>query len=301
MECMLVFFAVLVTLLAVMLVATRGARNSTRLRSAYRQLAVRRSGSYRSTGWFRHPQVRLLYGSAVVYVEPLPAAAGRQTTTTGFRIDWPDPKLRCEIFGPPNLYRRLMPNLPTLSIGPAEFASRFRTYGDDPAEIASLLNGAVIWQIQKLRHFLGSGNVRITFGDGLMTVEKLPLIRRGDELLTFVDLAIELYDQAMLTRSAGIEFVADDSAAQVLESVMCRVCGEAIEVELVFCQRCKTPHHRDCWHFNGTCSVFGCGETQFAVPRLASAVKAPNQPTKSDAPPKDGPRSIPTDEQDVPN
>ena len=43
----------------------------------------------------------------------------------------------------------------------------------------------------------------------------------------------------------------------------------ALYEELVFCGRCKTPHHRECWLYAGRCSVFGCGETQFRVPQRA--------------------------------
>jgi len=26
----------------------------------------------------------------------------------------------------------------------------------------------------------------------------------------------------------------------------------------VICVVCKTPHHRDCWEFVGSCSIYGC-------------------------------------------
>jgi len=45
---------------------------------------------------------------------------------------------------------------------------------------------------------------------------------------------------------------------------MCRVCGASLaEGALVKCAKCSTPHHRDCWEFNGRCSTFACGETRF--------------------------------------
>jgi hypothetical protein len=41
----------------------------------------------------------------------------------------------------------------------------------------------------------------------------------------------------------------------------CQVCGMPLsEGKVVACRRCATPHHRDCWEFNGRCSTFACGE-----------------------------------------
>lgn len=39
---------------------------------------------------------------------------------------------------------------------------------------------------------------------------------------------------------------------------VCRVCGEALGATPVFCSRCKTAHHRDCWEYFGSCSIFAC-------------------------------------------
>jgi len=35
--------------------------------------------------------------------------------------------------------------------------------------------------------------------------------------------------------------------------------GEAIAAEPLRCERCRTPHHRECWEYTGKCSIFGCG------------------------------------------
>jgi Prokaryotic RING finger family 1 len=93
-------------------------------------------------------------------------------------------------------------------------------------------------------------------------------VPRGPELLQFVEAALDLYDQALLTHTHGITFL-EQHAAQVVECAVCRVCGEEIHEGLIFCRRCKTPHHRECWQYVGRCSVFACGETQFREPQLA--------------------------------
>lgn len=46
-----------------------------------------------------------------------------------------------------------------------------------------------------------------------------------------------------------------------LAEPVCIVCGELLdgEADVVRCANCETPHHRDCWEFQGVCAVYGCG------------------------------------------
>jgi len=51
----------------------------------------------------------------------------------------------------------------------------------------------------------------------------------------------------------------------------CQVCGTWMEERVVWCARCRTPHHRECWDYTGMCSTFGCREIRFestAAPTL---------------------------------
>ncbi|HXX94467.1 MAG TPA: RING finger protein [Planctomycetota bacterium] len=45
----------------------------------------------------------------------------------------------------------------------------------------------------------------------------------------------------------------------------CRICGSVLAEghRVVSCSRCRTPHHLECWKYNGRCSTFACGETRF--------------------------------------
>ena len=44
----------------------------------------------------------------------------------------------------------------------------------------------------------------------------------------------------------------------------CPICGTPLsEGQVVSCVKCTTPHHDECWEFNGRCSMFACGETAF--------------------------------------
>jgi hypothetical protein len=43
----------------------------------------------------------------------------------------------------------------------------------------------------------------------------------------------------------------------------CQVCGERVILDRVECRRCDTPHHRDCWEYNGRCALYACGEVRY--------------------------------------
>jgi hypothetical protein len=43
----------------------------------------------------------------------------------------------------------------------------------------------------------------------------------------------------------------------------CQVCGEKMESRVIFCAKCRTPHHEECWSYVAQCSTFGCREIRF--------------------------------------
>ena len=94
-----------------------------------------------------------------------------------------------------------------------------------------------------------------------------------------VQLSLELHQLAVSTQGAGIEFV-DEATAQPIDEAICQICGEDITREMVFCRRCKTPHHRDCWEYYGACSTYGCQEKRFTVPKMARRVSGSSRRPK---------------------
>ena len=45
----------------------------------------------------------------------------------------------------------------------------------------------------------------------------------------------------------------------------CQVCGMELRGSVVLCKMCRTPHHRDCWEYMGSCSTYACEETRYDV------------------------------------
>ena len=280
MECF-IFSAILILLTAFF--AGRSSQRSGRTRRqqmAYRQLAQHFHGVCQRGGWFGYPSVRFRYGAASASVTTY--SLGGSVRVTQVQIEWPDPSFRCEIATRDGFASTTsLDGLRPIAINVPEFNNMYVLRGTALPEIQQLLSGAVRWQIEKLRRLFGDRRVRVVIGHGGLTIQKRCEIQSFQELLEFTRLSLELYDQAMLTRAAGIEFV-EELSAQLLENVTCQICGDSIEEQLVYCRRCKTPHHLDCWQYNGTCSVFACGETRFEKPVVAQVAEpAPPNPSEN--------------------
>lgn len=56
------------------------------------------------------------------------------------------------------------------------------------------------------------------------------------------------------------------------ENSHCQICGKELEGQLVWCTRCKTPHHADCWSYTEVCSTYGCGSKRSVESLAAAAV-----------------------------
>ena len=267
MECFMAFFLLIVlmaVLVAIMLVGSRPRRPV-----GLRALAQRYRGTYSRSGllWDR-ASVHFRYGMAGVPVTVTTANA-RRGTYTELRVEWPEPRLQCYIVPSLIAHRvRVKRRMPQVELGRGDFDRHYVLWTNDTASAESLLSDGVRWELDRLRYFLHNNEVRVRIDRGQLSIKKPPKLRRYEELDEFARLALDFYDQAMLTRSTGIAFV-EASAAQPVTEAICQVCGEDVTTDMVFCRRCKTPHHGECWQYNGACSTYGCQETQYVVPRIA--------------------------------
>lgn len=48
-----------------------------------------------------------------------------------------------------------------------------------------------------------------------------------------------------------------------LDRAACPVCLGPVSSNVVFCRRCGTPHHRDCFRYAGRCSIYACRGRQY--------------------------------------
>ncbi|MDA1050076.1 MAG: hypothetical protein O3C40_06300 [Planctomycetota bacterium] len=280
MECLLVFFALLAFATFTIRAAAGGESGGERRRS-YQQVARQFSGRFTPGGFFGQPNVRLRYGETFAVLTEAASRGPHPGRCTELKINWPDTRFRAEIACSQDAERSTaFDTLTTIESGDVEFGSRFVVCGNDRQELRRFLSDGVRWQITRLSRLSRDGQLYIAVGRGHLCIQKLQPFRSSAALQVFIELFFDLYDQAMMTRAVGIEFI-ENSEAATLEHVICKVCGEEIEGhEMVYCQRCKTPHHGDCWQYSGSCSVYGCLEKNFRRPQPASATNQPH--TNSD-------------------
>jgi hypothetical protein len=247
---------------------------------AYELLTQRFGGLFQRGGLLRRCSARFRYGQTWFVVTP-GSRAGQRTTQAV--VQWPDGRTDWR------LDTRLTDGPSSSGDDGQEFLTedtdfnrRFQVGGHSEEESRRLLSDGVRWQINRLAQSPQPSPLRVSIRHGRLIVEKSMAIKRAEELEEFTQLCIELYDQAMLTRSEGIEFVGDANEALPVEDPICQVCGEKIVSEMVYCRRCYTPHHLDCWQYNGLCSTYGCRETRYSIPTVAQPLPKPDDAAPPD-------------------
>jgi TM2 domain-containing membrane protein YozV len=69
-------------------------------------------------------------------------------------------------------------------------------------------------------------------------------------------------------------------------AVICPYCRAPVDEqqdEMLVCPACGTPHHADCFHENGGCTVFGCASAPPAEPKLSIGAPDLNSPQPAPA------------------
>jgi hypothetical protein len=102
----------------------------------------------------------------------------------------------------------------------------------------------------------------LSIAGGALTLRKAGQITAMPPLRALAQATLALRD-AMLAAAPDVEFVESSTAANDLRNAICEICGEPASENVVYCPRCRTPHHRDCWEYFGACSVYACGEKNF--------------------------------------
>jgi hypothetical protein len=255
-------------------VQSRRVAQSRQTAESYSRLAGKYRGTYDSGGWSRRPKVSFTHAGWRVIVDTYCTAGEHPTYYTQVHFQGLQPTERCEIY-PEGMWSRVgkLMGMEDVLIGSPDFDDRYVIKGASVAALRNLLSPGVQEQIERLRGFLGNGDIYVSFDKRELLVKKRSFIRDYPTLVTFIELAVELYDRAVLTVEGGIEFVEDATPPEVTDAV-CQICGDTIQSDVVFCRRCKTPHHKDCWDYYGACSTYGCGEARYLSPASRRAKQA---------------------------
>lgn len=141
------------------------------------------------------------------------------------------------------------------------FNRTFLTRGQPADSLQQLLSRGVRARLDLLRQHAETRRFRVEVRHGGFEVIREGLFASREPLRKFLESTLNLYDEMTSVLAVGIDFVAQPTPA--LDQAVCKICGENLAEDIVFCRRCETPHHRDCWRFNGACAVYACGETRF--------------------------------------
>ncbi len=275
MECVAFFLFMLMVLGVTMSIASQGRPGANRWRRAFSILARRFNGHYQSGGWFGRPNVRFYYGGAIVLVDAINSGRPRRTYLR-VQISYPDRELKCEALPRRTQVNDYYRNTRSSSVGQTgAMESEYVLRGEPDYETRRFFSDGVHLQMSRIRFLLGNDDVGVSVSQGQMLVRKeFPKHGVVEHVGELVKLSLELYDQALLSRSQSIEFL-QHQTVESIEDCICKVCGEGLTEDVVLCRRCKTPHHRDCWMYYGACSTYGCREPEFVIPRVAMPLVSP--------------------------
>ncbi len=148
---------------------------------------------------------------------------------------------------------------PDVKTGDAGFDGRYLVRTDDAAFARAFLSDEARQAIAEATGLGAGGRVRVEV-DGLRL-----RLQKEEQLATAGELeALARVGRRLLDRVRGA--VEDLGAVQFYDSptvpaeASCPICGTALKTGRVECRRCRTPHHRECWDYNGRCAMFACGE-----------------------------------------
>lgn len=223
---------------------------------ALQSIATRFGGRYESGGWLGSP--RVTFSNEGLAVCEFVQYEGR--TALEVRLAMPPLPARGKVVSLSHP-GAAFPSRPGFA-----YYSRFRD-GDrheyvlfhyEANEGYQLLGDGVRQQIGVLRESPVSSRIELDFVPGGLVVRKVWPTIVADNAIRFVHQVLTLRDQLALVLSGDITFVAD-AVAIPAGDVICKVCGDPVTSGVVYCVRCQTPHHRECWNYGHGCSVYGCG------------------------------------------
>jgi len=236
---------------------------------ALQQLARQLGGKIYPSGLLSFPELHFPHGNRTAALK-WTAGGENEETRTHLTIQWPNGRLRSEIFpeGRMSGLRKLI-GMQDIQIGSPDFDRQFIITGNDDEAIKAFLTPEAQARLFDLYRFrsgtLSVPNLYLQIAAGGLKITKTSYLTDTPTLERFIELFLRFYDAATgshgVVSSAGIEFLdppkADDTAPR------CIVCGEPMTTDLVTCRSCRTPHHKDCWHYFGGCATYACGGKLF--------------------------------------
>jgi len=88
------------------------------------------------------------------------------------------------------------------------------------------------------------------------------LLLREDDVMALASTAIDFVRYLFhLGPDDGIAWMAGGEA----DPGLCPVCAASLAEAVVYCDKCKTPQHEECWVYVGQCSTYACKGKRFVA------------------------------------
>ena len=239
------------------------------LKRSYSQFALERDGRRLDRASYEGPRVSYLHRSAraVLSLYGIARDDGQEDRFTQLAYAVPAGwRHRIEVGGSvfEEAWESLVPGLVRVATGDPDFDRRTRVLASDAAAVRAILDERTRRALDDLRGLLANGHIHLSASASRIFFRKRGVVRGLPDLALFARLCDAVFDRLLTAweREIGIEIL-DEGAPSPEGPPKCQVCSHPIaETSRVRCRRCRTPHHPDCWEFNGGCATFACGEKQ---------------------------------------
>ncbi|MBV8880604.1 MAG: hypothetical protein JO332_11600 [Planctomycetaceae bacterium] len=244
-----------------------GGHDLSDLARSWQRFAEQRRGDLHARQLFQSPKVSFVHQGARALLTIYEAGdnAGPLHTQLTYTVPegWP---YRLEIY-PQRRPDDASSSVNDVRLGDPEFDARYVVKANDERFARDFLDGAARQAVEDLRRLTGNDRILVSLNPSRLMIRKESVIDAPETLESLADLGGRLHDRVDLLwqRASGIEILDEPETPAATGDVVCQICGSKIEPEAkVVCRRCGTPHHEDCWAFNGRCSTYACGEKRFA-------------------------------------
>jgi hypothetical protein len=251
-------FAVLFMLIALLIrIFWRGDRGKREaLEATCVWVGTRLEGSVLAAKWPRPPAIRFSAGGRSALLELVEAGGpeGMTRVTVDLRGCSPGSLTICREGLASAFWKRL--GMGDLEIGDPDFDRRYLLRANPASVARSIFDPARRSQVVALVRSLDPfPDPAIDLTRESLTVRVGRYLSKDADFLLLARTARALAEYVLALQPQVGVFWLESAAAPG----QCLVCGSLLEKAVVRCARCKTPHHRDCWTYNGRCATYACG------------------------------------------
>jgi hypothetical protein len=113
--------------------------------------------------------------------------------------------------------------------------------------------------IRTVRRLRGFADPSFDLDENYLSVVVRQYLRDETALNTLITAATEFLGHVTaLSTPRGVEL----GEVKIAAEGHCPVCGTGLREPLARCERCRTPHHGECWSYLGRCATYACRGTR---------------------------------------